>query len=85
MISVSQCTPERSLPITMKTVNPAISTMTHPLKTMCLIRVRSCRIAVGITVMTSIVVDSMKDEDSKPHYMLVKMGEEIEYKFVAVP
>lgn len=35
--------------------------------------------------MTSIVVDSMKDEDSHPHYMLVKMGEEIDYEFVAVP
>jgi predicted phosphodiesterase len=34
--------------------------------------------------LTSIVVDSMKDEDSKPHYMLVKMGEEIDYEFVAV-
>ena len=35
--------------------------------------------------MTSIVVDSMKDEDSKPHYMLVTMGEKIDYEFVAVP
>jgi hypothetical protein len=35
--------------------------------------------------MTSIVVDSMKDEDSHPHYMLVTMGEKIEYKFMAVP
>ena len=35
--------------------------------------------------LTSIVVDSMKDEDSKPHYMLVKMGEKIDYEFVAVP
>lgn len=35
--------------------------------------------------MTSIVVDSMKDEDKAPHYMLVKMGEKIDYKFVAVP
>jgi hypothetical protein len=35
--------------------------------------------------MTSIVVDSMKDEDKAPHYMLVKMGKQIEYEFVAVP
>ena len=33
----------------------------------------------------SIVVDSMKDEDKAPHYMLVKMGEKIDYEFVAVP
>ena len=35
--------------------------------------------------MTSIVVDSMKDEDKEPYYMLVSMGEKIEYEFVAVP
>ncbi|MBR6551072.1 MAG: metallophosphoesterase [Paludibacteraceae bacterium] len=35
--------------------------------------------------MTSIVVDSMKDEDKEPYYMLVTMGEKIDYKFVAVP
>ena len=34
--------------------------------------------------MTSIVVDSMKDEDKEPYYMLVTMGEKIDYEFVAV-
>lgn len=33
----------------------------------------------------SITVDSMKDEDEKPYYMLVTMGEKIDYEFVAVP
>lgn len=35
--------------------------------------------------MTCIVVDSMKDENKEPYYMLVTMGEKIEYEFVAVP
>ena len=35
--------------------------------------------------MTSIVVDSMKDEDKEPYYMLVSMGEKVDYEFVAVP
>lgn len=35
--------------------------------------------------MTCIVVDSMKDEDKEPYYMLVTMGEKIDYEFVAVP
>ena len=34
--------------------------------------------------MTSIVVDSMKDEDKDPYYMLVTMGEKMDYEFVAV-
>lgn len=34
--------------------------------------------------MTCIVVDSMKDEDKKPFYMLVTMGEKINYDFVSV-
>lgn len=34
--------------------------------------------------MTCIVVDSMKDEDKEPYYMLVTMGEKIDYEFVAV-
>ena len=34
---------------------------------------------------TSIVVDSMKDEDKEPYYMLVTMGDKIDYEFVAVP
>jgi predicted phosphodiesterase len=33
---------------------------------------------------TCIIVDSMKDSDKKPFYMLVTMGEEIDYEFVAV-
>lgn len=35
--------------------------------------------------MTCIVVDSMKDEDKEPYYMLVTMGDKIDYEFVAVP
>lgn len=35
--------------------------------------------------MTCIVVDSMRDKDTQPHYMLVTMGEHICYQFVAVP
>lgn len=34
--------------------------------------------------MTCIVVDSMKDEDNEPYYMLVTMGEKIDYEFVSV-
>ena len=34
--------------------------------------------------MTCIVVDSMKDTDKKPYYMLVTMGEKIDYEFVSV-
>ena len=32
-----------------------------------------------------IVVDSMKDENKEPYYMLVTMGDKIDYEFVAVP
>ena len=35
-----------------------------------------------ISGMTCIVVDSMKDEDKRPYYMLVTMGENIAYEFV---
>ena len=35
--------------------------------------------------LTAIVVDSMKDEDKEPYYMLVTMGDKIDYEFVAVP
>ena len=35
--------------------------------------------------MTCIVVDSMKDENKEPYYMLVTMGDKIDYEFVAVP
>ena len=35
--------------------------------------------------LTSIVVDSMKDTDKHPYYMLVTMGDKIDYEFVAVP
>jgi predicted phosphodiesterase len=34
--------------------------------------------------MTSISVDSMKDDDKEPFYMLVTMGEKIDYEFVSV-
>ena len=34
--------------------------------------------------MTCVVVDSMKDEDKKPFYMLVTMGEKIGYEFISV-
>lgn len=35
--------------------------------------------------LTCIIVDSMEDKDEKPYYMLVTMGEDIQYQFVAVP
>ena len=35
--------------------------------------------------MTCIVVDSMKDENKEPYYMLVKMGDKIDYEFIPVP
>ena len=38
-----------------------------------------------VKCLTSIVVDSMKDEDKEPYYMLVTMGENIDYEFVALP
>lgn len=44
-----------------------------------------CREITHVKGMTSISVDSMKDEDKEPYYMLVSMGEKIEYEFVAVP
>jgi len=44
-----------------------------------------CREITQVKNMTSIVVDSMKDEDKEPYYMLVTMGEKIDYEFVAVP
>ena len=44
-----------------------------------------CREITQVKGMTSIVVDSMKDEDKEPYYMLVTMGEKIDYEFVAVP
>ena len=44
-----------------------------------------CREITQVKSMTSIVVDSMKDEDKEPYYMLVSMGEKIDYEFVAVP
>jgi hypothetical protein len=34
--------------------------------------------------MTCIVVDSMKDADKNPFYMLVTMGKSISYEFVPV-
>ena len=34
--------------------------------------------------MTCIVVDSMKDDDTSPFYMLVTMGDKIDYEFVPV-
>ena len=44
-----------------------------------------CREITQVKSMTSIVVDSMKDEDKEPYYMLVSMGEKVDYEFVAVP
>ena len=35
-----------------------------------------------VSGITCIVVDSMKDEDKRPYYMLVTMGENIAYEFV---
>ena len=46
-----------ALPITIKATNAAIAIITHRLNALFLIRSRSCIIAVGITHITSIVVD----------------------------
>ena len=35
-----------------------------------------------VSGMTCIVVDSMKDEDKRPYYMLVTMGDKIDYEFI---
>lgn len=35
--------------------------------------------------MTCIIVDSMTEEDDEPYYMVVSMGDKVEYEFVAVP
>jgi predicted phosphodiesterase len=35
--------------------------------------------------MTCIIVNSMEDDDKHPYYMLVTMGDKIDYAFVAVP
>ena len=44
-----------------------------------------CREITQVKGMTCIVVDSMKDENKEPYYMLVTMGKTIDYEFVAVP
>ena len=44
-----------------------------------------CREITQVKNMISISVDSMKDEDKEPYYMMVIMGEKIDYEFVAVP
>ena len=56
-ISVTQCTPERNLPITVNAVKAIIAIITHRLKTVFLIRALNCIAAVGITHVTSIVVE----------------------------
>ena len=57
IISVIQCTPEMSLPITINAVKATIAMIAHRLKTVFLIRAFSCIAAVGITHITSIVVE----------------------------
>ena len=41
-MSVIQCTPDTSLPMTIKAINAAIAIVTHRLNTLFLIRARSC-------------------------------------------
>ena len=57
MISVSQCTPDRSLPITINAVKALIVQRIYRLNTQFPIRLLSCMAAVGMTHMTSMVVD----------------------------
>ena len=57
IMSENQCTPEISLPVTIKTVNTVIIMFTHFLNPLFLMRVLNCIIAVGITHITSMVVD----------------------------
>ena len=47
MISVIQCTPDSSLPMSIKAVNAAIATVAYRLRTRPPIRARSCIVAVG--------------------------------------
>ena len=56
-MSENQCTPETSLPITIKAINAVIRMFTHFLNPLFLIRELNCIMAVGITHITSIVVD----------------------------
>lgn len=44
-----------------------------------------CREITEVKGMTSIVVNSLTDEDTHPYYMVVTMGKEIDYEFVEVP
>ena len=57
MISLIQCTPDRSLPITIKQVNVQIVSEAIRLNQRRLMREFSCRIAVGITHIVSMVVE----------------------------
>lgn len=43
-----------------------------------------CREITQYKDMTCIIVDSMKEEDKSPYYMLVNMGNEITYNFIPV-
>jgi predicted phosphodiesterase len=44
-----------------------------------------CREVTYYKNMTSIIVDSMKEDDKAPHYMRVIMGDKITYDFIPVP
>ena len=57
IISVNQCTPETSRPTTIKTINAVIKNGTVFLSAVFLILLLNCIIAVGITHITSRVVD----------------------------
>ena len=65
-MSLSQCTPEASLPMTIKAVKAAIANATQRLIPRFLMRALSCMIAVGITHSTSMVVDDGYDASRNP-------------------
>lgn len=56
-ISVSQCTPDKSLAKTINTVNAAMAMQTHRLNLPFVIRLRNCIAAVVITHKERIVVE----------------------------
>ena len=57
MISESQWTPEKNLPRTIKAMNTAMIPTTQCFTTWLRMRFFSCRIATGITHITSMVVE----------------------------
>lgn len=71
IISVIQCTPDNNLPTTIKQQNSIIAKEIKFLRFLFFIRKLNCIIDVGITVVTSIVVDEGYDVSKYP---FIKIG-----------